>query len=296
MRHDERFLNTDPIYPGNGLPPRPGEDRSGLSPFGRLAKGYSLGKSSILRYDGTVIGGQASEVDMINLTGDDLDACSLVLTLHPPRVVKQPFESLRLDQQNFTGEQSNEAMIDLDFPGTDRPLRWPPLEAVITFGVGGTNTEFVVDYINGVTLSVTASFLRVKAIVTQNKVEGDIGGTSAFYWLAANVGPGFTEGRPQRTIFVGEVDDQKESCIYSLPRFAKAAKLIGRQAHQHAQPVRTKGWIRFWQSPAGDSGVGDVFVKDSHCRVEIPNAAMYFSVFNESGHKMKLSAIFELGL
>ena len=31
-------------------------------------------------------------------------------------------------------------------------------------------------------------------------------------------------------------------------------------------------------------------------RAEVPNAAQYFSVFNESGHKMKMSVIFELGL
>lgn len=296
MRHDERILNTAPVYPGNGLPPRPGEDRAGLSAFGRLAKGGNPGKASILTYDARREAVQNAPVDMINITGDDLDAGSLVVTLHPPRVLPLVFESLRLDQQNLTGEQLNSEVTTENFPGTGTPLRWPPLEASIEFGVGGVNSSVVVDYINGVTLSVVASFLRVKALVSQNSDWSDIAGTSAAYYLAGHVGPGFTEGRVQRTVFVGEVGDDEESGVFDIPRFAKFVKLVGRQAHQHKKPVLTKGWIRFWQSPAGDNGLGDIFVKDLQYPIEIPNAAMYFSIFNESGHKMKMSAIFNLAL
>ena len=158
------------------------------------------------------------------------------------------------------------------------------------------STEVTVDYINGVTLSVVASFLRVRALVTQSRDNGDIVGTSAAYYLAAHVGPGLVEGRAQRTIFVGDVDDEGHSCVFDLPALAKVARLVGRQAHQHHRPVHTVGWIRFWQSPTGHDGVGDFFVDDHQCHVEVPNTAMYFSVFNESGHKMKLSVIFELAL
>ena len=42
-------LYGEPIYPGNGYPPNPGENRPGLSPWGRLAMGQTLGKSSIPR-------------------------------------------------------------------------------------------------------------------------------------------------------------------------------------------------------------------------------------------------------
>jgi hypothetical protein len=293
-----RLLHTDLFYPGNGLPSRPGEDRPGLSSFGRLGMGQNLGKPSILIYDHRVDAVQPAPVDMIDVTGDDLDACSLVLTLHPPRVIQLPFDevSARLDQQNITGEQTNSDVTADDFPGTNKPIRWPPLEASIEFGIGGSNTKVVVDYINGVTLSVVTSFLRVHALVTQRRDNGDIVGTSAAYYLAAHVGPGFAEGHVQRTIFVGVVDDDDQSCVFDLPKFAKVAKLIGRQAHHHHHPVHTVGWIRFWQGPTGHEGVGDFYVSDHQCRVEIPNAALYFSVFNESGHRMKLSVIFELAL
>ncbi len=294
-----RRLHVDPIYPGNGLPPRPGEDRPGLSPFGRLATGQCLGKSSILIYDHRVDAVQQAGVDMIVVQGDDLDAWQLAVTLHPPRVIPIPFDDVtfRLDQQNITGEQANSEVTPHDFPGTDKPIRWPPLEALVEFGVGGVNTKIVVDYVNGVTFSVIASYLRVHALVTQSRDSGDIFGTSAAYYLAAHVGPGFHEGHVQRTIFVGDVDDHEESSVFDLPNFAKVAVLIGcRRHHHYRSPTLTIGWIRFWQSPDGTNCVGDFFVSDHQSRVEVPNAAQYFSVFNESGHKMKMSVIFELAL
>jgi hypothetical protein len=302
-RRRSRPLHTEALYPGNGLPPRPGEDRPGLSPFGRLAMGQVLGVRSILIYNNDNPEVQEAPNDMINIEGDDLDASQLVVTLHPPRVIPLAFEAVingRLDQQNLTGEQTNSQVAIDRFPGTKHPIRWPPLEASIEFGVGGVSTTAVVDYVNGVTLTVEASFLRVQALVSQNKACGDISGTSAAYYLAAHVGPGFAESHAQRTIFVGHVDDKGESKVFDLPKFAKIAVLIGsrsdRQHDHHRRPSHTIGWICFWQDPDGHHAVGDFFASDHQDRIEVPNAAQYFSVFNESGHKMKMSVIFELAL
>ena len=294
---DARLLHVDPPYPGNGLPPRPGEDRPGLSPFGRLAMGQCLGKSSILIYDHCADVVQQAGVDMIVVEGDDLDAIQLSLTLHPPRVIPLALCELPLALQNVTGEQTNAEVSNVcDFPGTDEPIRWPPLEALIEFGVGGVATKVIVDYLNGVTLSVTASYLRVSALVTQTKHCNDIYGTSAAYYLAAHVGPGYAKAHAQRTIFVGDVDDDDESDVFDVPRFAKAGVLIGCRDRHHKTPTLTKGWIRFWQDPKGKHCVGDFFVSDYQVHINVPNAALYFSVFNESGHEMKMSVIFELAL
>lgn len=291
-------LHVEPLFPGNGLPARPGENRPGLSPFGRLAMGQTLGKSSILIYDRRADAVQQAAVDMISVEGDDLDAQQLILTLHPPRVIPLCFDeiSARLDQQNLTGEQTNADVTSCDFPGSDHPIRWPPLEALIQFGVGGVSTQVVVDFVNGVTLSVCASFLRASAIVTQNRHCGDISGTSAAYYLAAHVGPGFARSHAQRTIFVGDVEEAEESDVFDVPRLAKIAMLNGRRKHDRSSPVPTIGWIRFWQDPKGHHGVGDFFVDDHQARIEVPNAAQYFSVLNQSGHKMKMSVIFKLAL
>jgi len=294
-------LYGDPIFPGNGYPPRPGEDRPGLSPFGRLAMGQTLGKSSILIYDHEQISVQQSPVDMITVEGDDLDSQQLVLTLHPPRVIPLALEEIRerLDQQNLTGEQTN-SEVATHFPGTPRPLRWPPLEALIEFGTGGVSTQIVVDYLNGVTLSVIASYLRVHALVSQSRQSGDIFGTSAAYYLAAHVGPGFAVPHVQRTVFVGDVNDGQESDVFDTPKFAKIGTLVGthQPLHHHQRPpVITKGFIRFWQSRDGSGPVGDFFFSgDGSSPVEVPNAGLYFSVFNQSGHCMKMSVIFELAL
>jgi hypothetical protein len=299
--HRPWALSGDPTYPGNGYPPRPGEDRPGLSPFGRLAMGQTLGTSSILIYDSAIDDVQRAPTDMITVEGDDVDAWQLTVTLHPPRVIPLPFENVleRLDQQNLTGEQTNSEVTVCRFPGTKRPIRWPPLEALVEFGVGGVSTQFTVDYINGLSFGVIASYLRVSAIVSQSRRDGDIFGTSAAYRLAAHVGPGFVEGHVQRTVFVGDIDDHRESDVFDVPKFGKVAFLSGCRRHHHERhhaPSATMGWIRFFQSPDGTNCVGDFFVGNHESRVEVPNGGQYFSVFNQSGHKMKMSVIFELAL
>src|SRR5680860_1261175 len=112
--------------------------RPGLSPFGRLAMGQTLGISTILIYDHHTACVQPGMNDLIVIEGDDLDACQLTVTLHPPRVIPLCFDELtaRLDQR-LTNEQSNSEVVICDFPGTKEPIRWPPLEAAIEFGVGG---------------------------------------------------------------------------------------------------------------------------------------------------------------
>jgi hypothetical protein len=254
--------------------------------------------SSILIYDNRAEGVQSAGVDIIAVNGDNLDAQPLILTLHPPRVIPLSFDEVRarLDQQNLKGEQTNAEISPCDFPGTDELIRWPPLEATVEFGTGGVNTQVVVDYMNGVTLSVTASFLRVHALVTQSRHCGDVYGTSAAYHLAGHVGPGFSESHAQRTIFVGTVHDGHESAALNVPMFGKVAILVGHRSHHGHHPARTIGWIRFWQSPNGTNGVGDCFMSDYQGRVVVPNGAQYFSVFNESGHEMKMSVLFELDL
>jgi hypothetical protein len=260
--------------------------------------GGTLGISSILIYNNHADGVQSAGVDIINVNGDNLDAQQLILTLHPPRVIPLSFDDVRahLDQQNLKGEQTAAEISPCAFPGTDEPIRWPPLEAVVEFGTGGVNTEIVVDYMNGVTLSVPASFLRVHALVTQSRRCGDVYGTSAAYYLAGHVGPGFAASHAQRTIFVGAVHDDHESDALNVPMFGRVAILVGHRSHHGHHPAHTIGWIRFWQSPNGTNGVGDFFISDHQVRVDVPNGAQYFSVFNKSGHEMKMSVLFELAL
>jgi len=205
----------------------------------------------------------------------------------------------RLDQQNLTGEQTNAEVTTGHFPGSHRPMRWPPLEALIEFGTGGVSTQVIVDYVNGVTLPVVASYVRAHALISQSRKDGDIYGTSAAYYLAAHAGPGFSAHRAQRTVFVGKVDDNSESEAFDVPKFGKVAFISGRRTHHgdgNHTPVIAAGWIRFFQSADGTGPVGDFFVSSYMSRVEVPNAGLYFSCYNQSGHEMNLAVVFELGL
>lgn len=303
-RDPNRFPHTGPlwdgpIYPGNGYPPNPGQDRPGGSPFGRLAKGQGLGKKCVLVYDAAVETPQPSPVSMLTVEGDDLDAQQMIVTLAAPLVVALPFAEVleRLDDQNTTGELDNQQIALLPtFPGTAVPLKWPPLEAIVEWGTGGTSARAVIDYVNGVTFSVVASFLRVFAIVTQSSAL--IGGTSAAYVLSAFAGPGFSRSTAQRSVHLGTVVSGVESGVFAIPRFARRAYLVG--GTNGTPPVTTAAFVRFWQSQDGEPGgnnVGDIFVSGNQPQAfDIPSGAMYFSVFSESGSNQQVAVIFELAL
>jgi hypothetical protein len=109
---------------------------------------------------------------------------------------------------------------------------------------------------------------------------------------AAHDGPAFVEGHVQRTVFVGDVDDRHESDVFGLPKFCKAASLCRVQGAGHLAAV---GRIRFFQNPDGTNCVGDFVLSPESC-VEVPDKGQYFSVFNHSGHTMKMAVIFELAL
>ena len=297
-------LYDGPIYPGNGYPPNPGEDRPGLSAFGRLAMGQPIGKSSILYYDAGASGVQVAEVPVLQLEGDDLDACQLVITLAPPRVIPLPFASVGpsnvIGQQNLTGEQGNNQVSSGNFPGTAAPIKWPPLELELEWGIKGASSEATVDYLNGTTISVVASYLRARAVVSQTAANNGIVGTSGAYYLAAFVGPGYKMGKSQRTLYVGTIANADESDVFDVPKLARRAWVIGNDpaAPIGTAPTISAGYLRFWQSPNGTNNVGNVFYNANQpIGFDLPGSpAMYFSVYNQSGAAQKLAVIFELAL
>lgn len=289
-------MDGRPRVPGRTLPPNPGEDREGGSPFGRLARGCALGKSSILVYDASAEDVQEAGVDMIVVEGDDLDACQMIVTLAPPRVIPIAFADLPLDSQNLSGEMTNVEVGDNNFPGTGSPVAWPPLEVLIEWGVKGARAAAVADFVNGMTISVVASYLRVRALVTQSEDNGGITGTSAAYYLAAFVGPGMPVfAIPRRTVYVGQIANANESAIFTVPKFAQKAYVVG--STSGIPPIVTAGYLRFFQDAAGAKGVGDLFINGNQpTPFDVPNGAMYFAVYNQSGSPMSFAAIFELAL
>lgn len=288
-------LYDAPRYPGRGYPPRRGEDRPGLSTWGRLAKGGSLGKSSVLVYDGTNNADQVAAVQVLQLEGDDLDALQLCITLLPPRVFPISFADLPNDPQNLTTSADNNEVPASDFPGTGAPINWPPFEAVVEWGVGGCRARAFVDYLDGVSFNVIASFVRVYAAITQGPA-GGLSNTSAAYQLAAFVGPGWARtGTAQKTIYLGTILNAGASPVIAVPPFARRVTVIG--CDTTTPPNLTAGTIRFSQSPDGNQNVGNFFFNGNQpLSFPVPNGGQYFFVENTIGVSALMAAVFELGI
>jgi hypothetical protein len=263
----------------------------------RIAKGQSFGKSATLIYD--TRSNEMQEVSILQIGSVGLDPCQLSITLVGPRRTPRDFRTA-----------DNRLVFADDLSDITNPIIWPPLAAVLEWGVRGTSARVVIDFIDGQTVNVIASYLHVYGASLHGTAPSDIPGTdmATVYlaaivepgWIsperrtktAARVDPGFVEGHVQRTVFVGDVDDRHESDVFGLPKFCKVASLCRVQGAGHLAAV---GGIRFFQNPDGTNCVGDFVLSPESC-VEVPYKGRYFSVFNHSGHIMKMAVIFKLGL
>lgn len=287
------------IYPSHGYPPNPGEDRPGLSPFGRLAKGQPLGKKTVLFYNADNEQDQPAAVPILRIEGDDLDATQMIITFAPPLVIplsQADVVDIDYGQQNITGEQDNHQVSDADFPGTAAPIAWPPIEAEIEWGIRGASSKMVVDITNGCAVPVTASFVNVRAAVTQSEASGEISGTSALYVLSAFIGPGLNQSlNAKLTVYVGSIPANTESAVFAVPAFARRAYIVG--CDSPSPPIVTVGYLRFFQSPDGPAGttcVGNFFVSGNQPQAfPVPNGGQYFTVHNQNS-EMRFNVIFEL--
>ena len=291
-------LSGQSVYPGHGLPPRRGEDRPGLSPFGRLVRGQPLGKRSVLIYSADRAGRpQPSAVTILKVEGDDMDAQPVCVTIAPPMVIPLPFsQSMILGAtQNLTGEQTNLENRG-DFPGTEppRPVVWPPFDVVVEWGVGGASTRMSVDVINGVVVpNLAASWIRVHAVAP---AETAIGGTSAAYVIYAFVGPGPAVGSSQRTVWAGPLQTGEESGATKIPVFARRVYAAGANVGSPAPAAAiTAATIRLWQDAGRTQPVANYVISGSQpLPFEVPNGAMYASIVNNMSVAARFGIIYSL--
>ena len=290
-------LSRELVYPEHGYPPRPGEDRPSLSAWARLARGGALGKKSVLVYNAARRAAQqSSPVSILRVQGDDLDAQHLTLTLAPPLVVPLAFSPrLTARAQNVTGEQDNSDIVSRgNFPGERRPIAWPPLEAIIVWGVGGTSATVAVDFVNGATVNLVASSIEVHAAVTASP--DTIVGTSAAYVLCAWVGPGFARpGTAQKTVYLGTLCAYAESTASPIPRFARSAYVLASDSSD--RPPVTAATLRFWQSPNRTGNVGNVVVSGERpTSFDIPAGAAYASIRSGLAVEARFSILYNLAI
>jgi hypothetical protein len=283
------------IYPGNGYPPNVGEARPGLSPFGRLAKGQPLGKSVILIYNAALDEQQFGQSEIMRLEGDDLDSTQLHITLAAPRVQWVAFAAIPDDVGSAASMTfSNAEVSAANFPGTDSPIIWPAFQAIIEWGTRGSQALCVADLVNGFTLNVTASFVRVTPMIAQGASVG-APGTSAAYEIRGSMGPGFTTGNAllRNTVYVGTVaGDSGESNVFSVPPFASKATVVGLTNLGAA----TGAYLNFFRDPAGANGAGSYFQSGNQPQgFAVPTGGMYFTITN-TGSEGPFAVVFELAI
>ena len=302
VHRGEGPMFDDLRYPGHGYLPRQGEDRPALSEWGRLSRGGALGKKANLLFSASGTDVQSAKVPILQIEGDDADARQVVVTLGNPLVIPQPFSALlgSFNPQNLTGEQDNAQIQDRPtFPGTVSPIAWPPIEAIVEWGVGGTSGRARIDFVCGSTIAVVASYLRVHAAIVKGS-EIDISGTSAMYTLSAFVGPGFGVTRAQKTVYVGEVGSLAESAVFAIPAFARDAYVVGCDPAAGPAIAVTVATLRMWQSPdgvAGGNNVGNFFVAGNQPdRFPIPAGAAYASVFNAMAIPVRFAIVYNLAI
>lgn len=297
------ILYGEPRYPGRGYLPRPGEDRPALSPWARLSRGGALGKKASINFRAGSAHKQRSLVSILSAEGDDADARQLTVTLLPPLVVPEAFEETLalLRPQNRTGEQNNfQIQSRPTFPGLLVPIQWPPIEAIIEWGVGGTSSQVAVDFVNGSTVNVVASYIRVFAAIVSGE-DIDITGTSATYVVSAFVGPGFPRpGSAQKTTYIGQVDSLAESAVFAVPRFAKSATVVGCDPAGAPIVEVTVATLRFWQSPDGSAGgnnVGNFVISGAQPQpFDVPAGAAYATVINGMSVASRMSILYNLSI
>ena len=221
-------------HPGFGMPPRV-DDLEGTyqserrSEWANLMRGQSVGKKTNMFYTfvppedlprtGPVA--QNDPVVLFEIGGSDLDACQLQITLTNPLAIPATLAEVQ-DQlggaQNMTGEYSNLQMANYgDYPGTANPIAWPPFACVIEWGTGA-RTYAIVDFLNGQTVNVSASWVRAWAIAPSDS-ESTLASTSGLYSFLAFIGPGFPKTKgAQRSIQLGPQTAPYQSEISSCRR------------------------------------------------------------------------------
>jgi hypothetical protein len=267
-------------------------------------RGQSVGKKTNLYYQwvnpddlprtGAVA--QNAAAMLFEIGGSDMDACQLQITLTNPLAIPATAAQIA-DQlggvQDMTGELGNLAMANYgDYPGTVNPISWPPFACVVEWGTGA-RTAMIVDFMNGQSFTISASWARAYAVAPSDS-ESTLASTSGVYSFLAFIGPGFPKSRgPQRSIQLGLQTQPYESEVFSTPPYARFVSLSS--CDTGSPPAVTVGYISFYQDPGGVNNVGNYLVTGNQPGpFPVPNGGMYFTITPQAGAAISWQANFEL--
>ena len=293
--------------------------------WSEMIEGKTAGKRTtiVIPFNSGAVG-RSAPTNVLEISGKDTHAIPINVSLSSPLFLVQskfpggvvPTNGTALDA---TGEQSNDDLYL--FPPVGNSVSWAAPVALVQWGVGGVQAEAEVDFVNGLCINLTASFIRVS--IFTDDINANVIVDGGVMVLSAFAGPGMPKpNNAQRTVNVGRISvgpfgspvlgfqgttqnplGPPTINMFPIPQFAKRASIVG---------TNQNGGIPFWaddgtldvtlifdRSTGGGSPTGAFrFNSSTIARVNIPNGSMYFTVQNNHNAQTvrDLSVVFDLAI
>lgn len=254
--------------------------------FAKLVTGKTIGKRTVIFTPAGVGGISHAPVDMFTIQGPDGHAIAMSVTLSSPHTILNP-GAAPADVQSLTNELDNEQVL---VAASGRVVL--PCAAIIEWGIGGVQSRVDVDYINGLSLNLHASFVRMRGFIDNTQSGGLLVPQATV--LSAFIGPGSPSSNvAQRTAWLGNSDGSdvvgsgtKSTAVVPLPRYARAVTVAG-SALIGAAINPLAGTITFTRDGNGSNIVARYTIgtlsTDVPHPIPIPNGAYYVQWTNPAG-------------
>lgn len=301
--HDKLGFPLTPMGPDGNPVHYPRTNPGSHTPWSMLRKGKSIGKSVDVLFTTPALTQSVAPAfnDLLLVQGEDDDAMNLKLTINPPQYAPTVtvLPTSNGQQVPLSGTQDNVMASPPKLGGAALVPPFASAFASIEWGCGGASNVAEVDFNNGVTVDLTASFVRVKAAfdVFPSAEYGDPSFVHP-YRLSAFIGPGYPRGSyPATRTLIGDVlNDGAESAAYAIPRFSRRAFVFA----PTGLGVTFVGQLRLWRDNRGAASVfpiANYLVSGNNPgSFIIPNGAAYWTIVNNSGAQEQPRICFELGI
>lgn len=267
-----------------------------------LQHGKTLGKATSFRFNTGNLG--FSPVDILSIQAEDRDAMELSILLSPIRIAPDPGVGPLPNANTFTGPWQSISQVYAMTPaqiaaayGNNGPLLGT-VRATISWGIGGAYNEATVDWVNGSSVHIHASFVRMSAQVIPDASSAQ----SMLYQLGAQIGPGNQKFLgAQYTEPLNDWDTGEVSGIFPVPNFARRVSLACMAPVAVPPDPPFVGSIRFWRNftgpTLGTQQMGEfLFSANNTTPVPIPNGAYFYDIVSQTASPNKWFAVFDLAI
>lgn len=300
------------------------------SGWAELTLGKTIGKRVNIAVPSSLVLTRSASLNLFEIgNGSDRNALPLSVTLAQPKLIpatKLPGGVIPADNtiiNNATGERANQEFLGDSF-AVDGEITWIPAVALIEWGIGGVQNQAEVDWVNGMTANLSASFIRVSAFI-DNVNNGIFNFNAGIVSLQAFVGPGNVNRgiAAQRTISVGLVNNGPPNAatragfpsvgfgpneatyhpsLFPVPPMAKQVTLeaITSNLGGTFSNVDWSAQILFYRTTLNSVFAAARFTNNQREPVPVPNGAQFFTVQNDGNDAAHIifdcNAVFDLAI